>query len=127
MQYALRSAGIEPYQVNYINAHGTSTELNDKMESKAIENIFGRIAVSSTKSMTGHLMGAAAAIETIACVKTIQEGIIPPTINYNDPDDECGNLNYVPNEAQKADVQIAMNNSFGFGGHCACLLLKRYE
>ena len=127
MQYALHSADIEPYHVDYINAHGTSTELNDKMESQAIERIFGNnIAVSSTKSMTGHLLGAAAALETIVCVKSIQEGVIPPTINYEYPDPECGNLDYGTNKAKKTNVNIAMNNSFGFGGHNACIILRKY-
>lgn len=128
IQNTLKTAEIEPSAIDYINAHGTSTELNDKLESIAIQEMFGeKVPVSSTKSMTGHLLGGAAALETIVCVKTIQEGIIAPTINYQTPDPECGKLNYIANESIKADVQIAMNNSLGFGGHNACLILKRYE
>ncbi|HOK53214.1 MAG TPA: beta-ketoacyl-ACP synthase II [Armatimonadota bacterium] len=125
---ALDSAGIKPEDVSYINAHGTSTELNDKLETMAIKAVFGdyayKVPVSSTKSMTGHLLGAAGAIEAIACVKALEEGIIPPTINYEFPDPNC-DLDYVPNVARKADLEIAISNSFGFGGHNATIVLKK--
>ncbi|MDD3927059.1 MAG: beta-ketoacyl synthase N-terminal-like domain-containing protein, partial [bacterium] len=130
MERAIRKASMEPGQVDYINAHGTSTELNDKLESAAITAVFGaaaeRVAVSSTKSCTGHMLGAAGAVEAIACIKTIAEGVIPPTINYETPDPEC-RLDYVPNKPRTARVDVAMSNSFGFGGHNACLVFKRYE
>jgi len=130
MRRALQKAGVRPEEVDYINAHGTSTPLNDKTETLAIKTVFGeaayRVPISSTKSMTGHLIGAAGAVEAIACVKTIQEGIIHPTINYEYPDPEC-DLDYVPNVARKADVRVVLSNSFGFGGHNSCLVFKRYE
>ena len=130
MARALRKAQIEPHEVDYINAHGTSTILNDKAETEAIKDIFGeyayRVPISSTKSMTGHLLGAGGAVEAIISVKTTQEGIIHPTINYEYPDPEC-DLDYVPNEARPAQVKIALSNSFGLGGHNACLLLKAFE
>jgi len=130
MARALKKAQIEPHEVDYINAHGTSTILNDKAETEAIKDIFGehayRVPISSTKSMTGHLSGAAGAVEAIISVKAIQEGVIPPTINYEYPDPDC-DLDYVPNEARPAQVKIALSNSFGLGGHNACLLLKAFE
>jgi len=130
MARALRKAQIEPHEVDYINAHGTSTILNDKAETEAIKDTFGehayRVPISSTKSMTGHLSGAAGAVEAIICVKTIQQGIIPPTINYEYPDPDC-DLDYVPNEARPAQVKIALSNSFGLAGHNACLLLKTFQ
>ncbi len=130
MERALKKAGLEPMDVDYINAHGTSTPLNDAIETKAIKTVFGdyayQVPISSTKSMTGHLMGAAGALEAIVCVKTIQEGIIHPTINYEYPDPEC-DLDYVPNVARQADVKVALSNSFGFGGHNATIVLKAYE
>lgn len=130
MRRALRQAGLEPHQVDYINAHGTSTPMNDANETKAIKAVFGEAAydipVSSTKSMTGHLMGAAGALEAIVCVKVIETGIIPPTINYEYPDPEC-DLDYVPNQARRADVRVAMSNSMGLGGHNAALIFARYE
>lgn len=130
MQLALASAGLAPEEVGYINAHGTSTDLNDKYETTAIKTVFGEraknVAISSTKSMTGHLLGAAGGIETIATVKTLVEGIIPPTINYETSDPEC-DLDYVPNQARKQKVAAAISNSFGFGGHNVCLALKRYS
>lgn len=130
MSSALSDAGIRPEDVDYINAHGTSTAENDRTETSAVKTVFGdhayKIPVSSTKSMTGHLLGAAGAVEGIACLCAIRDGIIPPTINYETPDPEC-DLDYVPNTAREADVRIAMSNSFGFGGHNATLLFAKYE
>jgi 3-oxoacyl-[acyl-carrier-protein] synthase II len=129
LRMALRDAGIPPGAVDYINAHGTSTPYNDKHETKAIKRVFGEhartLAVSSTKSMTGHLLGAAGGIEAAFCALALSEGIIPPTINYEYPDPEC-DLDYVPNHARPADLNIAVSNSFGFGGTNACIVLKRY-
>jgi len=129
MQMALDEADLSPEQVDYINAHGTSTPYNDEFETMAIKKVFGKHAyellVSSTKSMTGHLLGAAGAIELIACAMTIETGIVPPTINLEKPDPLC-DLNYVPNIAVKSDVSIAMSNSLGFGGHNATLVIKRF-
>ena len=130
MGRALKKAGLGPTDVDYINAHGSSTILNDVNETEAIKAVFGdyayQVPISSTKSMTGHLMGAAGAVEAIVCVKTIQEGIIHPTINYEYPDPEC-DLDYVPNVARPADVKIALSNSSGFGGHNATIVIKTYE
>jgi len=130
MKRALKKAGLKPTDVDYINAHGTSTPLNDVNETKAIKAVFGdyayQVPISSTKSMVGHLMGAAGALEAIVCVKTIQEGIIHPTINYEYPDPEC-DLDYVPNVARPADVKVVLSNSSGFGGHNATLVIKAYE
>ena len=130
MQAALDRAGIGPDEVDYINAHGTSTPLNDRYETMAIRAVFGehadRVAVSSTKSMTGHAMGAAGAIEGFACVKAVETGCIPPTINYRHPDPEL-TLDYVPNEARAADVRVAMSNSMGLGGHNSTVIVRRYE
>ncbi|HUU43437.1 MAG TPA: beta-ketoacyl-[acyl-carrier-protein] synthase family protein, partial [Planctomycetota bacterium] len=130
MTDALRDAGLEPDAVDYINAHGTSTKVNDRIETLAVKQVFGerayRIPVSATKSMTGHLIAAAGATETIICVKVIQEGIVPPTINQEEPDPEC-DLDYVPNQARKHPVDVAMTNSFGFGGQNISLLLRRYD
>jgi len=129
MRSALRNAGWRPEEIGYINAHGTSTPLNDKMETRAIKEVFGefayRVPVSSTKSMTGHLLGGAGAIEAAICVLTLQYGIIPPTINLNNPDPDC-DLDYVPNLARKAAVDKILSNSFGFGGHNSVLGFKRY-
>jgi 3-oxoacyl-[acyl-carrier-protein] synthase II len=129
MRAALDDAGIRAEDVDYINAHGTSTPLNDASETRAIKTALGehayRVPISSTKSMTGHLLGAAGAIEALACIKTITEGIIHPTINYTTPDPEC-DLDYVPNQARKADVRTALSNSFGFGGHNACIVLRKF-
>ena len=129
MQNALKRAGLKPTDIDYINAHGTSTQLNDAMETKAIKSVFGdyayKVPISSTKSMTGHLIGCAGAIEPSICIMTILNGIIPPTINYENPDPAC-DLDYVPNEARKAKVTIALTNSFGFGGHNSVLILRKY-
>lgn len=130
MKMALRSAGIEPEEVNYINAHGTSTPPGDRSETTAIKWTFGdhayKLAVSSTKSMTGHLLGAAGGVEAVICGLTLQNGIIAPTINLENPDPDC-DLDYVPNEARHSDVKVAMSNSFGFGGHNATIILKKFE
>lgn len=130
MTAALRFAGIQPDSVDYINAHGTSTELNDACETDAIKSVFqavaSQLAISSTKSMTGHLLGAAAAIELIACAKVVGSGIIPPTINYETPDPRC-DLPITPNHAISKPVDIAMSNSFGFGGHNAVLIIRKYS
>lgn len=130
MGVALRKGGIRPEEVSYINAHGTSTPLNDKAETLAIKSVFGeaayRIPISSTKSMSGHLMGAAGAFEAAVSVLTIERGIIPPTINYDHPDPEC-DLDYVPNIARPARVDVVLSNAFGFGGHNSTLLFRRYK
>lgn len=129
MRRAIARAGIQPTEVDYINAHGTGTQLNDKSETKVIKEVLGehayKVKVSSSKSMTGHLFGSAGAIEALVCLKTITDGIIPPTINYETPDPEC-DLDYTPNTAQKADVRTALSNSFGLGGHNATIILKQY-
>jgi 3-oxoacyl-[acyl-carrier-protein] synthase II len=130
MALAVRDAGIEPSAVGYINAHGTSTPYNDKSETMAIKRVFGaharKLAVSSTKSMTGHLLGAAGGIEAIATAFAIHHGLLPPTINYETPDPEC-DLDYVPNQARKQDVEIALSNAFGFGGTNATIALRKYR
>ncbi len=130
MRIALEDAGINPDEVDYINAHGTSTPLNDRIETLAIKQLFKehayKLKVSSNKSMIGHLLGAAGAVEAVACVKTIETGVIPPTINLENPDPEC-DLNYVPNRAVQAEVRVALSNSFGFGGTNACLVFKKVE
>jgi len=130
MELALQDAGLAPEAVDYINAHGTSTRLNDPMETRAIRRVFGphadRLVVSSTKSMMGHLMGAAGAVEAIACIKSLETGWVHPTINYETPDPEC-DLDYVPNQARYAQPRAALSNSFGFGGHNGCLVFRRWE
>src|SRR5215467_10136332 len=130
MRRALQKAGLRPDQIDYINAHGTSTPYNDRTETQAIKTCFGdhayRLAVSSTKSMTGHTLGAAGAVEAVISVMAIQTGIIPPTINLHYPDPVCG-LDYVPNEARRATVNVAMENAMGFGGHNTCIIFKQYE
>jgi 3-oxoacyl-[acyl-carrier-protein] synthase II len=129
MRWALADAGIEPNRVNYINAHGSSTPLNDATETKAIKAVFGEyaymLAISSTKSMLGHAMGASGTLEAIACTLAIIHGWLPPTINLEYPDPEC-DLDYVPNQARKCEVEVTLSNSFGLGGQNACLVLKRY-
>ena len=130
LQIALKDAGVPHQMVDYINAHGTSTPYNDKFETAAIKRVFGKRAsqlkISSTKSMTGHLLGAAGGIEAIVCAKVIETGRIPPTINYHNPDPEC-DLNYVPNQEIKADVRVAISDNLGFGGHNAAIVLKKFE
>lgn len=130
MQQALNDAGLSPKDIDYINAHGTSTDLNDKYETSAIKTVFGEhahnIAISSTKSMTGHLLGAAGGVEAVISLKAIEEGIVPPTINYETPDEEC-DLDYVPNEARKQEVNAVVSNSLGFGGHNVSLIFKKYN
>ena len=129
MKWAIEDAGIAPDKVDYINAHGTSTPLNDKYETIAMKRMYGdhayKLAISSTKSMTGHLLGAAGGIEAAFTVLAIKDGVVPPTININDPDPDC-DLNYVPNNAIKQTVNVAMSNSLGFGGHNASLVFKRF-
>jgi 3-oxoacyl-[acyl-carrier-protein] synthase II len=130
MVMALNHARLNPEQIDYINAHGTSTPVGDKCETQAIKKVFGahakKLAVSSTKSMTGHLLGASGAVETAICALAIQHNIVPPTINYENPDPEC-DLDYVPNKAREMKVHVCVNNSLGFGGHNATLIVKRHE
>ncbi len=128
IKMALKKAGLNPDQIDYINAHGTSTGLGDVSETRAVKAVFGdqtKVPVSSTKSMTGHLLGAAGAVELIACVKAIEHGLIPPTINLDQPDEEC-TLDYVPHTAREAKLTRAMSNSFGFGGHNATLIVQKF-
>jgi len=131
LKAALRSASLAPDQVSYINAHGTSTPYNDRLETVAIQNALGeenalKTPVSSTKSMIGHMLGAAGAIEALICLLAMRDGILPPTINLEKPDPDCP-LDYVPNAARKADVDVALSNSFGFGGHNVALILRKTE
>ncbi len=129
MQKALDDANLSVNDIDYINAHGTSTPFNDKTESAAIASLFGdhtkKLKVSSTKSMVGHALGASGALEAIACIQAIQSGILPPTINYTNPDPEC-TLDYVPNNSQKSTINAAMSNSFGFGGHNGVIVIKKW-
>jgi 3-oxoacyl-[acyl-carrier-protein] synthase II len=132
MQNALEEAGIKPEEVDYINTHGTSTPLGDIGEIKAIQRVFGdhayQMNISSTKSMTGHLLGAAGAIEAIACLLALEEGIVPPTINHFTDDDELDpRLNLTFNKAQKKNVKVALSNTFGFGGHNASVIIRKVE
>ena len=130
MRWALEDAGVAPAEVDYINAHGTSTPLNDAVETASIKTYFGDLAgsipVSSTKSMIGHSLGASGALEAVACIRSITDGVIHPTINYEHPDPEC-DLDYVPNQARTKDVKVVLSNAFGFGGQNACIVFKRYE
>lgn len=130
MKLALKDAKMKPDEIDYINAHGTSTNLNDKLETFAIKKVFGdhayRVPISSTKSMMGHLLGAAGSVELIICTLVIQNGVIPPTINYETPDSAC-DLDYVPNQAREKKVDVALSNSLGFGGHNATLIVKRFK
>jgi 3-oxoacyl-[acyl-carrier-protein] synthase II len=129
MSMALKDAQMNPEQINYINAHGTSTKLNDRIETLSMKKAFGehskKVMVSSTKSVTGHLLGAAGGVEFVACCLAIKDGVVPPTINYEHPDPEC-DLDYVPNTARKIDVSVCMSNSLGFGGHNASLIVKKF-
>ncbi|SET15065.1 3-oxoacyl-[acyl-carrier-protein] synthase II [Oceanobacillus limi] len=130
MQHAIKDAGVSLTDVDYINAHGTSTELNDKFETEAIKTVFEdhayKLAVSSTKSMTGHLLGAAGGIESVISIKAIEDSVLPPTTNYETPDPDC-DLDYVPNEARKQEVNVVVSNSLGFGGHNVALVFKKFE
>lgn len=130
MDSAIRKAGLSPEDIDYINTHGTSTPMGDTIETNAIKSLFGdhayQMAVTSTKGATGHMMGAGGVTETIACIKAVQDGVVPPTMNLNTPDDEC-DLNYVPNKAEKRDVRYAMTNAFGFGGQNSSLIIGRYD
>lgn len=130
MSRAIAKAGLEPHEIDYVNTHGTGTRLNDKVETLAIKDVLGEHAydtiITSSKSMTGHLFGAAGAIEAMVCVKTLTDGIISPTINYETPDPEC-DLDCTPNEARHADVSVAMSNSFGLGGHNATIIFRKYK
>jgi len=130
MQKALKDAKVQPQEIMYINAHGTSTPYNDKFETMAIKKTFGdhaqKMAISSTKSMTGHLLGAAGGVEAVFSILSIDRNVLLPTINYETPDPEC-DLDYIPNRAREAKIDYALSNSFGFGGTNAALLFKRYE
>jgi 3-oxoacyl-[acyl-carrier-protein] synthase II len=130
MKMAIKDAGISPTEMGYINAHGTSTKFNDENETAAIKTVFGdhayKIPVSSTKSMTGHLLGAAGGVEAVISILALRDGVLPPTINLENPDPEC-DLDYVPNKARHSQVDVAMSNSFGFGGTNACLIFKRFR
>ena len=131
MRGALADAGLTPADVDYVNAHGTSTPLNDSNEAKAIAIVFGdearNVSISSTKSMTGHMLGAAGGLEFIASTLAIRDSIIPPTINYTTPDPECGELDFTPNCAKKREVRAALSNSAGFGGHNVSIAVKRCQ
>ena len=130
MRNSMRDAGIEPHQVDYVNAHGTSTEVGDRVETVAIKRAFGdhayKVAVSSTKSMTGHLLGGAGGLEAGITVLAIRDQVAPPTINYEEPDPAC-DLDYVPNQARPMKIEYALSNSFGFGGTNGCLIFRRFH
>jgi 3-oxoacyl-[acyl-carrier-protein] synthase II len=130
MKMALKDAGIAPTEMGYINAHGTSTKFGDELETIAIKTVFGdhayKIPVSSTKSMTGHLLGAAGGVEAVISILAMDRGVLPPTINLENPDPEC-DLDYIPNRARKAQVEVTMSNSFGFGGTNACVIFRKYR
>jgi 3-oxoacyl-[acyl-carrier-protein] synthase II len=130
MRAALRRAGIDPARVGYVNAHGTSTPQGDLAETRAIKEVFGKhaysLAVSSTKSVTGHCFGAAGAIEAMMCVRAVHEGMLPPTMNYEHPDPDC-DLDYVPNESRRVEVDVALSNAMGLGGHNGCVLVGRVD
>ena len=130
MRFALESAGVNADQVDYVSAHGTATRLNDVAETRAIKKVLGQraysVPVSSTKSMTGHLMSATGVLEAIFCIQSIREGIIPPTIHYQTPDPDC-DLDYVPNQARELKVEVAIDNAFGFGGHNAVCVVRAYR
>ena len=129
LERAIKDAGLKPEDIDYINAHGTSTHLNDSIETKVIKRIFGensKVKVSSTKGNTGHLLGAAGVVEAIISTKAIEDGIIPPTINYKEKDEEC-DLNLVVNACEKQDLNVVMSNSLGFGGHNGSVIFKKYE
>jgi 3-oxoacyl-[acyl-carrier-protein] synthase II len=130
MKMAIKDGGLQPNEIDYVNAHGTSTAYNDKFETAAMKEVFGdhagKLSISSTKSMTGHLLGAAGGVEAIFSVQAIKEGILPPTINYVTPDPDC-DLDYIPNQARKQEIKTVMSNSLGFGGHNATIVFKKYE
>ncbi len=130
MNMALSEAGIEASEIGYINAHGTSTPLGDLAETRAIKQVFGdharRLAISSTKSVTGHCFGAAGAIESMMCALALHHQLLPPTINYRNPDPEC-DLDYVPNEARQVELEVALSNAMGLGGHNGCVLIGRVD
>ena len=131
MKQAIEEAGYTEEDTVYVNAHGTGTPLNDKAETLAVKKVFGEekakeMKISSIKSMTGHMLGAAGGFESVVCVKTILDGVVPPTMNYVTPDPEC-DLDYVPNEAREVDVRLALNNNLGFGGHNASVLFAKYQ
>ncbi|MNS84517.1 3-oxoacyl-[acyl-carrier-protein] synthase 2 [compost metagenome] len=130
MKKALKEAGLEPEAVEYINAHGTSTPMNDKLETQAVKSVFGehayKLAMSSTKSMTGHLLGAAGGVEAVATVLALTHGVLPPTINLDHPDPDC-DLDYVPHTARQQAIEVAMSNNMGFGGHNASLVFRKFH
>jgi 3-oxoacyl-(acyl-carrier-protein) synthase len=130
MNMAIRDAGVSPADIGYINAHGTSTKFGDELETAAIKTVFGdhayNVPVSSTKSMTGHLLGAAGGVEAVISVLALDRGVLPPTINMENPDPEC-DLDYIPNKARQKQADMVMSNSFGFGGTNACLIFKRFR
>lgn len=130
MRQALEDAGIQSEKIDYINAHGTSTQMNDRTETRAIKEVFGdgayEVPISSTKSMIGHWAAACGGAELITCVMAMKNGLVPPTINYEEPDPDC-DLNYVPNQAVQQEIKVCLSNSFGFGGQNACLIIRRFE